>query len=111
MRLGAHGSVGHVEFTVNVCILRRGHLEVVDGESLVVLARHGRLVIEVGTDALVLERTLAQGIALAKAVGAAPAVEVVVAVRVEGARLEPAPVVASRLLWRTLVVCVARALV
>ena len=93
----ASRAVRHAVLAFDVDILRSRDLHLVDGEVGAFVTRHGRAVAEVRGDALALESTLAQDIALAERVGTREARELIAAVRAEGAGREATPVVSALL--------------
>ena len=107
MGLVASRAVGHAILAVNIGIMGGRDLHGIDGHVVFPIARHGWAVIKVSGDALVLETTLVQEITLAERVRAAEARELVAAILAEGTWLEAAPVIATLLVRRAVVVGVA----
>lgn len=111
MCLRAGRAVGHPVFAVDVGVLRRGDLHLVDGHGVVVRAGHRWGIVEVTGDALALEAAFAHDITLVGGVAAAESREVVAAVGAERSWVEASPVIAALLRWRAVVVGVAWAAV
>jgi hypothetical protein len=86
-------------------------LHLIDGHALIIAAGHRRIAVEITSDTLALESTLAQEITLAKPgiIAAREARELVGAIAVEGTRLKAAPIIAALLGGRAVIVGIPRA--
>jgi hypothetical protein len=103
----ASGSVGHPIEDLDVDLLVSGDINVANGEVLVTADFVGGLLGDLCGNALGVEGTLLNLIALALDGTAGPPLEVEVLVLVEAARVEVGPVKALLLLWWTFVLDVA----
>ena len=104
MGLLADGPVRHIVVSVDISVPRGADLVTVDGHLVFAIAFDLGLLVDISSDALVLERTFGGAVTLAERVATFEAGELVGAVRVEGAGFESVPVVTRLLLSGALVV-------
>lgn len=97
-------AVGHTIVGFYHLILVRGDLVLVNGHAFALLALDGGLLVKRGGDGPGLEGALADAIALVWRRGTRPPREAVASIVVEAARLKVAPIVATRLRGRTIIV-------
>jgi len=104
MGLLADGPVWHFVVSIDIGVPRRADLVAIDGHLVFAVAFDLGLLVDIGSDALVLERTFGDAVTLSERVAAFETGELVGTVRVEGARLEGVPVVTRLLLSGAFVV-------
>jgi hypothetical protein len=104
MGLLADGSVRHFVVSVDIGVPRGADLVAIDRHLVFAVALDLGLLVDISSDALVLERSLGDTITLPERIAAFEAGEFVGAVGVEGAGFESVPVVTGLLLGGALVV-------
>jgi len=109
VHLGASRTVGHAVFAMDVGVLARGHLHLVDRHGVLSVGGHVRVVVEVGGDALFLEDALGGIVSFMERAGAVEPRKLVAAEMVEGTGVQTAPVVTALLPGRAVVVAVENA--
>ncbi len=108
--LGTSRTIRHAVLAVDIRILRRRDLNLIDGHALIIVTGNRRTAVEITSDALALEPALAQKITLAEpgVVAACEARERIGAIAVERTSRKAAPIVAALLGGRAVIVGIAR---